>query len=317
MTLLCRTATTFTPDKQLDESALAAYLQRFVDAGLGVYLGSAGTGEGYSLSPEELRRVYEIGVEVCSGQVPVNANPPEQHVAGATIAQCALAAGTGVERINVFGPTSWHGFKPTAEEMLAYFDEVLTTVTHPVALATNAVVTDAVGAALFAQLCERYSQVQALNLMNVSDAYFLEVTERLTRPVELYVPFTASFFPLSMGATGLLGTEANLAPRTFRRYLDAWQARDFATLNEVYAQLTKLRAYLQRWPGGVARSIKMGLLVLGLPGGAGGLRSPYQLPPTEEIDRFAAGLFALGLPEFDGLDTRITSPALRPVGSSA
>src|ERR1700722_13597292 len=79
MTLLCRTATTFRPDKSLDEEAQRAFLQRLRDAGLGMYLGSAGSGEGHALSRDELTRVYEIGVDIAGDAVQANANPPEQH----------------------------------------------------------------------------------------------------------------------------------------------------------------------------------------------------------------------------------------------
>ena len=45
LTLLCRNATTFTATKALDEAAFHQFLQRFVDAKLGVYLASGGSGE--------------------------------------------------------------------------------------------------------------------------------------------------------------------------------------------------------------------------------------------------------------------------------
>ena len=69
--MICRTATTFTPDGELDEDALRQFLQRFVNAKLGIYLASGGSGEGHALSLDEIRRVYEIGVEVCRGKVAV------------------------------------------------------------------------------------------------------------------------------------------------------------------------------------------------------------------------------------------------------
>src|ERR1700704_4764680 len=104
MALFCRTATTFSKAKKLDEDAFRQFLQRFVDAKLGVYLASGGSGEGHALSWDELRRVYTIGVEVCKGKVPVNANPPEQNTAQATIEHAKLAIDAGVEVVNIYGP---------------------------------------------------------------------------------------------------------------------------------------------------------------------------------------------------------------------
>jgi N-acetylneuraminate lyase len=296
---MCRTATTFAPDGSLDEAALGEYLARFVDTDLGVYLASAGSGEGYALTTDERRRVYRVGVEVGAGQISVNANPPEQHTAAGVIEQSRVAAEAGVDVVNVYGPTAWHGYRPSADEMTVFFDEVLSAVRHPVAISSNAVVTTPVPATLLADLCRRYPQVTALNLMDVNDAYYVALRDALTRDVAIYVPVTSSYYPLAAGATGLVGAEANLAPRTYRAYLDAWKARDRPLLDEVYGHLTRLRAYLKTWPGGSPRWIKMGMVVLGLPGAAGGLRGPYRMPPAEDVKRFAAGLFALGIPEFD------------------
>jgi dihydrodipicolinate synthase/N-acetylneuraminate lyase len=297
MTLLCRNATTFKPDKSLDEEALAAFLERFVSANLGVYVASGGSGEGHALTNDELRRVYEVSVAVCKGRVPVNGNPPERHSAAQTIEQCQIAAAAGVEVVNVYGPTNWHGFRPTPGELAAYFDEVLAEVRHPAAISTNSVVTTDLEPEFMADLCRRHPQVVELNLMNVSDAYYLRLKDALTREVRTYVPFYGSMPLLSFGASGLLGAEANIAPLLFRQYIDAWEAGDAKVFADIYAQVTKLRAFLRGWPGGSPRWIKMAMVVLGLPGAAGGLRSPYQLPPASEIDLFGEGLAALGIAE--------------------
>ena len=42
-------------------------------AGIGVYLGGGGSGEGYVLSADEARRLLQIGVEELKGKVPVRA----------------------------------------------------------------------------------------------------------------------------------------------------------------------------------------------------------------------------------------------------
>jgi 4-hydroxy-tetrahydrodipicolinate synthase len=52
-------------DGRLDEPGIRAHLQRMIDAGVGVYLGSGGSGEGHALTIEELGRLYRIGVDEC------------------------------------------------------------------------------------------------------------------------------------------------------------------------------------------------------------------------------------------------------------
>jgi len=48
-----------------------------------------------------------------------------------------LAIEAGVEVVNVYGPASWHGYRPTDAELGAYYEEVLAAIRHPVALAPN------------------------------------------------------------------------------------------------------------------------------------------------------------------------------------
>ncbi|MEJ0097567.1 MAG: hypothetical protein WDM84_06040 [Bauldia sp.] len=61
------------------------------------------------------------------------------------------------------------------------------------------------------------------------------------------------------------------------------------------------RAYqhLTKWAPAGARWIKMGMKVLKLPGGEGGLRRPYLMPPEDELRKFTDGLLRLGIPEVD------------------
>ena len=45
----------------------------------------------------------------------------------------------------------------------------------------------------------------------------------------------------------------------------------------------------------------MAMKVLKLPGGDGGARGPYLMPPDDEVQKFADGLLRLRLPEIDEL----------------
>ncbi|HEX4214940.1 MAG TPA: dihydrodipicolinate synthase family protein [Candidatus Dormibacteraeota bacterium] len=302
MILLCRNATTFGPQGELDEEAYRASLQRFVDAGLGVYMASGGSGEGHSLSWDELGRVYRIGVEVCRGKVPVNSNQPEQHTAAASLVHARLAVEAGVDTVNIYGPAGWHGYRPTDGEYLTYFDRVLPEIQHPVALCPNPILGYTVPAPVIARICNRYRQVSALNLSGISsDAYLVGLREELDREVDIYVGHHASLNALAMGASGLLGAEANLIPGTFRRYLDLYEAGELEELGRVYADITRVAQFVGRWKGGSPRWIKMAMRVFGLPGGEGGVREPYLMPPAEEIARFAEGAIALHVPEIDDL----------------
>jgi len=297
LTTLCRTATTFTPDKGLDEDALAAYLSRLSDVGLGFYMGSGGSGEGHALSLEELERVYRVGVSVASGRVQANANLPEQHTVANTVMHAEVAVKAGVDVINIYPPTAWHGYKATDAELDAYYDEVLAQVRHPVAIAPNPVIGYTPSAPLVAGICARHSQVVAVNLAGLNDSYYVALKDALQRDVEVYVPLRASAHTLAAGATGLLGAEANIIPQTFRRYLDAYTAGDAAELTRSYAELLRFGDYTRQFQTASPRWIKMSMTLLGLPGAAGGVRDPYRDAPADELERFAAGFRQLDVRE--------------------
>jgi 4-hydroxy-tetrahydrodipicolinate synthase len=298
LTLICRTATLFAADGALDEAALRQHLQSLVDHGHGAYLASGGSGEGHVLSVEELRRVYAIGVETCRGKVPVFANPPEQHTAQATLEQSQLAISCGVEMVNVYGPSGLHGYVPTDEEFERYHDELLSQFRHPVALAPNPILGYAPDPRVVARLCNRYPQVEAVNLALQTDDYMLRIQRDLRRPIRFYAPISGSLNTLALGAHGLLGAEANILPATHRAYLDLCRGGPSPGLGEAYAQLKSFARYVAGW-GQSPRWIKMALRVLALPGGTGVPRRPYLMPEEAVLTRFAEGLAALGIPEID------------------
>ncbi len=298
LTCLCRTATTFAKDGSLDEDAMGKFLQRFVDAKLGVYLASAGSGESHAMTRAEIKRVYEIGVALAKGWIQVNANPPEQHTAKATREQTLLAVEARVDVVNVYGPASWHGFKPTDQEYFAYYDDVLRGIHHPIAIAPNPTIGYLPKPSAIAEVCHKHRQVVAVNLSGCDKDYFIELKDALKRPdVEVYVPFPDSLFTLKLGATGMVSMEGNILPKTFRRYLDCYSRGEFDEMAKIYADISRFIRYVRKWQSSTPRWLKMAMRVLDLPGGEGGLREPYRMPPDDEVQRFKDGLLALGLPE--------------------
>jgi dihydrodipicolinate synthase/N-acetylneuraminate lyase len=295
--LFCRNATTFAADGSFDEQAFAQYLQRFIDARIGIYLASLGSGESGSMTLDELRRVYHVGVEVCKGKIPVNANPPEKLSPRETLEHIQLAIDAGVEMVNVYGPAAWHGYVPSSEEFFAFFDAVLPSVHIPVAFSPNAGVGRTPSAAMLAELCERHPQIVVLNLLTQTDEYFIELKDRLKRDIALNVPFMGSMETMLLGATGVVGAEMNMIPNTYRRYMDLLTSGDYAQAIQVYAQIARFNGYVGKWRSAHPRWIKMMMQVFKIPGAT--IRAPYVAAPPEERAKFAEGLLALGLPEVE------------------
>ncbi len=297
LTVLCRTATTFAVDKSVDEEALERFLERLVSNGHGLYLGSGGSGEGHALSIGELEKVYRTGVRVARGKVQANANLPEQHTPANTLMHVEVAVRAGVDVINLYGPTGWHGYRPTDDEVTAYFDSTLSQIHHQVALAPNPIIGYALAPRQMAAIADKYHQVVAVNLAGLGEDYFVLLKDLLREGIDIYVPFQASLETLSLGAAGLLGAEANILPVTFRKYLDAYARADFSAAAQTYAELVVFSDYVRRWQTASPRWIKMAMKDLALPGAAGGVRAPYVDAGEDEVAEFGAGLRKLGLAE--------------------
>jgi dihydrodipicolinate synthase/N-acetylneuraminate lyase len=300
--ITARSATTFTASGALDEDAMGAHLQRLVDQRIGVLLASCGSGEGGSLTREELSRVYEIGVSVCKGKVLVGSNQPEKFTARESIEQAHLAVDAGVDLVNIYGPYGLHGYRPTDEEYRRYFDRVLAEIRHPVSLCPHASLGYSPKPSVLAGIADAYPQVRTVILSGiVGDAYLVELLDALHRDVEIIVRYDGAFNTLGMGATGIDVQEANFVPATVRHYVDAYQDGRFPAALESYAALKRLTKINERWKPSSARWIKMALRVFRLPGGDGGLREPYLMPDPAELDRFRSSVLALGIPEIDAM----------------
>jgi len=294
----CRIATPFTRRGELDEEALRALLQRFIDSRIGIYLGSAGAGETHALTWDEIQRIYEIGLAECRGKIPVYANPPEQYTVRATRDYIAQAIKAGAELVSIYGLASRHGMKPTDMELTLWFKDVLAGIRHPMSLAVNQPITGYMPkASVIADVVNSHRQVVAINLSYGGDAFFLQLKDRLKRDVPIYVHLNGSLNKLMMGAGGVFGTEANIIPKTQRQYLEAFQRRKMGELAELSMQIVRFADLVSQWSPSVPRALKMAMKFLKLPGGEGGLREPYRMPPADEYKRFTRALLALGLPE--------------------
>jgi 4-hydroxy-tetrahydrodipicolinate synthase len=291
--ILAMSATPFHADGSLDEAAIRAHLRRFVDAGVGVYLGSGGAGEGHALHPEELSRLYCIGVEVCRGQVPVHANPPESRTAAEMYAKARRAADAGVDYVQLYALDAGHGMRPTVGEQNAYYRSILDELDHPVALSVHGYQGYLTPISLLRQLALDYPQLVAINVMVRPFDYFVELRDALGPRLEYYTLGYELVQGLSLGAAGCLSAEPNLAPELCQSLVDYALAGQLTRAGEAQADWIRLGALVSKWAPSTARWVKLGLKALGL--GNGVIRPPYLAPGADDLAELTAGLAKLGL----------------------
>ena len=259
--------TPFDEREELDEPALRAHFQRMRAAGIGVYAGGAGSGEGYTLSPDEMRRVLEIAVDELQGQVPVRAMGVEPRTASEMIAFGKVCKAVGVDAMQVYSLDIGHVGKPSNDEIERYLDDVLSNIDVPAVISTHFSVGYFVPVPVMARVCDRYDHVIGINCTSPDINYLTQLCRTIDERVEIHTGLmTQALGALAVGASGYLTTEANVVPRLCVEVIDRYRAGDLASLMAAYGRLLRFSDKLLG-DGGSIKATKATLRLLGLPGG--------------------------------------------------
>jgi 4-hydroxy-tetrahydrodipicolinate synthase len=283
--------TPFTAGGEVDEAAFRAHLRRMADAGLGVYVGGGGSGEGYTLTAAESTRLQEVAVEEIGARVPVRSMGVEPRTAAEMVDHVARAARAGVEAAQVYSLDVGHGHHPTGAELRRYFEEVLSSTDLPCVVSTHQSVGYRLPVDLLAGLAERFSHLSGVNCSHPDLAYLARLVDAVGSRLTVHVGGPGqALAALALGADGFLSSEANLAPHLCTAATAAHDSRDTPTMMRAFGTLLRLSALL--YDHGGIRATKSALAALGLPGGR--LR-----PPRLPIDDEAAAFVLAGLEDLD------------------
>jgi len=286
--------TPFTADGALDEASVRAHLLRMDAAGIGVYVGGGGSGEGFTLTDDEMRRLLDVAVDTLGGRV--RAMGVEPRTAAQMIAFTDAAATAGVEACQIYSLDPGHGHRPTMAEVERYFTEVLDACPIPAVLSTHQSVGYRIPVPLVADLVARSPRVIGVNCSHPDIAYLGALVDAVGDRVDIRVGGALqAMTALGVGAHGFLSSEANLAPRLCASLCDAVARNDLTAATEAFGVLARLFDLL--YANGGIRVTKAVLDRLGLPGGA--VRPPQLAPAPEVVDRVLAQLRAWGLDELD------------------
>ena len=219
--------TPFDAEGRLDEPGLRAHLDRMADAGVGVYLGGGGSGEGFTLTDDEARRVLEIGVDQIGGRVPVRAMGIEPRTAQQMIDYIGVAAEAGVDAAQIYSLDPGHGHRPTPAEIEAYLRAVLESTSLPCVVSSHQSVGYAVRPALLATLADEHPHLVGVNCSHGDIGQLVALSDAVGGRLELHVggPMQA-LSCLALGGQGYLTSEANLAPRLCASVIERYTAGD-------------------------------------------------------------------------------------------
>jgi 4-hydroxy-tetrahydrodipicolinate synthase len=289
--------TPFTTEGGFDEAGIRDHLRRMAAAGIGVYVGGGGSGEGYVLSDAEARRLLEISVEELRGTVPVRAMGVEPRTSGHMIEFVEMAADVGLDAVQIYSLDQGHGHRPSPDEIHRYFDDVLSATTTPVVLSTHQSVGYKVPVPMLTELADRFDHLIGVNCTHPDLGYLTALVDALGHRLEIHVggPQLA-LTALSLGANGYLSSEGNLAPHLCVGVIDAYRDDDARRLTDRYGKLLRLSMAL--YGAGGIRATKAVLGALGLAGGSPRLPQlpldPDRVPPLLEV------IEQLGLAHIEG-----------------
>jgi 4-hydroxy-tetrahydrodipicolinate synthase len=299
LTMFCMSQTPFQEDGSLDEPALRAHLQRLVEARNGIYLGSGGAGEGHVLTRQELRRVYEIGVEEAKGKVPLYANPRESRSAEAMLEVAREAVAAGVDCVQLYQLDAGHGMIPTQVEQELYWSTLLDALDSPIAISIHGYAGFKATPEYLKELSDRYPQLIAVNVMNFDVDYFMKVLDILPERIALYSSYINLLQMAALGASGCLMAENNVIPNITQAISDGYRDGDLEKVAENARNLQRFGSIVHQWAPSTPRWVKMALKVLDL--GNGVLRPPYALPPEAEQKKMSAQFDRLRVRELEAL----------------
>jgi 4-hydroxy-tetrahydrodipicolinate synthase len=274
--------TPFHEDGRLDEAGLRAHLSRLADAGVGVYLAGGGSGEGFALTPDETRRIFEIGAEEIKGRVPVRAMGHEPHTAAQLHDVLMAAQETGLDAAQVYSLDGGHVFRPGQPELEAYYADVLDGITIPLVLSTHPSVGYFLPMTLIERMCGEHDVV-GINVTNPDVTYLVDMLQMLDdngwlgSRISVHVGGEMQGLTnLSLGGQGIISSMGNLVPRLLARMHASWRAGDVSGTADDFARLLRIYTEFTKLGGSKALKVALGMLVL-----AGGHPRRPRLPCPE------------------------------------
>lgn len=288
--------TTFDQAGRLDEPAYRNHLRRLRDGGVSVFVGGSGSGEGYSLTPEENERILAIAVEELKAKVGVYADGVEPRTIKEMVTFVRRVEHSDVDAVRIMPLDIGHGSKPTIAELEKYHSTVIQATSSPIILTSHQAAGYILPMDLIERLADRFPTVKGINYGGNDTTYLAELIKRMSNRIDVHCAgSTNGLAALTLGGNGFMGNEGNLAPALANSVISAFEANDKDRLRASFAKLMSLALIVKRYGGSSLRGLKPLLNAFGLP--AGTLREARLPLDAAEIDKMMKAVLELQLPE--------------------
>jgi 4-hydroxy-tetrahydrodipicolinate synthase len=237
-----------TPEGEVDWAATEKHLDYVISNGADGVVVTGTTGETSTLTDAEKLQLVKVGKSVASGRAKIITGGGSNETAHAIQLYKASEA-AGADGVMIVTP---YYNKPTQAGVLTHFRLIADATDLPVILYD---IPGRTGIPIQFETILRAAKHP--NIVAIKDAKgdFAQVSRVLNETDLLYFSGDDSnILPhLSIGATGLIGVTANIAPKAYRDMVDATNKNDFHSALEVHTTLEPLvRATMTHVPGTVA-----------------------------------------------------------------
>ncbi|MFZ4116940.1 MAG: 4-hydroxy-tetrahydrodipicolinate synthase [Rhodoluna sp.] len=246
--VLVALVTPMTPEGEVDWAATEKHLDYVISNGADGVVVTGTTGETSTLTDAEKLQLVKVGKSVAAGRAKIITGGGSNETAHAIQLYKASEA-AGADGVMIVTP---YYNKPTQAGVLTHFRLIADATDLPVILYD---IPGRTGIPIQFETILRAAKHP--NIVAIKDAKgdFAQVSRVLNETDLLYFSGDDSnVLPhLSIGATGLIGVTANIAPKAYRDMVDATNKNDFHSALEVHTTLEPLvRATMTHVPGTVA-----------------------------------------------------------------
>ena len=291
--VLVALVTPMTPEGEVDWAATEKHLDYVISNGADGVVVTGTTGETSTLTDAEKLQLVKVGKSVSAGRAKIITGGGSNETAHA-IQLYKASEQAGADGVMIVTP---YYNKPTQAGVLTHFRMIADATDLPVILYD---IPGRTGIPIQFETILRAAKHP--NIVAIKDAKgdFAQVSRVLNETDLLYFSGDDSnVLPhISIGATGLIGVTANIAPKAYRDLVDSTNRNDFHAALEVHKTLEPLvRATMTHVPGTVAaKYILDGLGFIDSPR----VRLPLVGPEESEAARIEADIDKVG--KVSGLD---------------
>ena len=276
--------TPFKEDESLDEAALRRHISWLIEQGVHGLICTGSTGEVFSLSDNERRRVVEITIEEVKGRIPVLVGSGANSTAH-TIKWSQHAERAGANGLMVVHP---YYAQPNERELYQHYEAVARSVSIPIMIYNNPFTT---GVDMKPEMLARLAEFDTIR-------YTKEATDDVKRVGEIKLLCgdklavfqgcdNVMFESFIMGAEGWVSGAANIIPKQCVELYDLTFDGEIESARELYYRMLPLGHMLDS-EGLFVQYLKAGSEMLGRP--LGKPRRPMLLPQEEDLRRLKDAL---------------------------